>query len=334
MNNQPADQITDFSDRWAEWLDQTPLYFTSILESIAIILVLILLRFVILRIVNRRIQDVSTRYKWRKNLVYILGFVGFLLVGRIWFEGVGSLATFLGLLSAGLAIALRDPIVDMAGWIFLLWRKPFDVGDRIQIGDNRGDIIDIRLFKFTMLEIGNWVHADQSTGRVLHIPNHQVFNESIANYTRDIDFIWNEIEVTITFESNWKKTKKILDDVANDHLEDFVRNAEEQVRKASDSYLIRYKYLTPIVYSEVRENGVTLTLRHLCDPRKRRKTTMIIWEDLLERFQKETDIDFAYQTYRIYQNPMEGKSGLKPKKESASATDTEIDGEGGSQDTH
>lgn len=305
-------QIDTYSEQWHQWLEQMPAYYTNIIESVVIILFLLLVRFIILRIVNRRSDDPALLYKWRKNIAYGLSFIGFLMVGRIWFEGVGSLATFLGLLSAGIAIALRDPLVDIAGWLFLIWRKPFDVGDRIQIGENRGDVIDVRLFKFSMLEIGNWVHADQSTGRVIHIPNHQIFNNPIANYTSDIEFIWNEIEVLVTFESNWKKAKLILDEIANEHLEDFVKDADKQVRKASRSYLIRYNFLTPIVYSEVAGNGIRLTLRHLSDPRKRRKTSMIIWEDVLDRFDGEDDIDFAYDTLRIYQNPVEGKKGLKP----------------------
>ncbi|MEX2573832.1 MAG: mechanosensitive ion channel family protein [Balneolaceae bacterium] len=306
MTTQATEQIEDLGHRWQQWLENMPHYYTGILESAAVILVLVIARLVILRIVNRRIQDPLIRYKWRKNLAYTLSFAGFLMVGRIWFEGVGSLATFLGLLSAGIAIALRDPLVDMAGWLFLIWRKPFNVGDRIQIGESRGDVIDIRPYKFTLLEIGNWVHADQSTGRVIHIPNHRVFSESIANYTSDFDFIWNELEVPVTFESNWKKAKRILEEIADDHLEEFVKDAGLQIKKASRSYLIRYNYLTPIVYSEIRENGVMLTLRHLTDPRQRRRMDMILWEEILDRFKEEGDLAFAYQTVRIYQRPVEG----------------------------
>lgn len=312
MNNQTTESIENLITQWGDWLEQMPDYYFNIIESVTIIIILILLRFLILRIVNQRSTDPAQRYKWRKNIAYILSFIGFLVIGRIWFEGVGSLATFLGLLSAGIAIALRDPLVDMAGWMFLLWRKPFVVGDRIQIGQNqigqnRGDVIDIRLFKFSMLEIGDWVHADQSTGRIIHIPNHKVFSDAIANYTSDFDFIWNEIEVVVTFESNWKKTKIILEEIANEHLEDFVKDADKQIQKASRSYLIRYNYLTPIVYSDVVGNGVRLTLRHLTNARKRRRTSMLIWEDILEKIKAESDIDFAYQTYRIYQKPIEEK---------------------------
>jgi small-conductance mechanosensitive channel len=296
-----------------DFIDETPVLYINILESVVIILVLVLIHFLVIRIVSRQTTNDAIRYKWRKNLAYILFFIGFLMIGRIWFQGIGSLATFLGLLSAGIAIALRDPVSDMAGWLFIIWRKPFDVGDRIEIGIHKGDVIDIRFFKFTILEIGNWVQADQSTGRVIHIPNHQVFSSSIANYTSDFDFIWNEIPVTITFESNWKKAKSILTRIVNDHLEDYVADAEQQVRRAKQSYLIQYKNLTPIVYTEVTDIGVKLTIRHLSHARKRRGLNQLIWEDILERYAKENDIAFAYRTLRVFQNPDEGKSGLKPQ---------------------
>ncbi len=285
--------------------------YSNFVETAVIILVLIFLRFIALRFIYRSVEDSETRYRWGKNLTYIAFFIGFLLVGRVWFEGVGSLATFLGLLSAGLAIALRDPVTDIAGWLFLIWRKPFDVGDRIQIAEFKGDIIDIRIFKFTILEIGNWVHADQSTGRVIHIPNHLVFRNAIANYTSDFDFIWNEIVVVFTFESNWKKAKKLLEKIAQDHLKDYVEDAEQQVRRAAKSYLIRYKNLTPIVYTDVVDSGIRLTIRHLSNPRKRRGLNQMIWEDILEAVDKEPDLDFAYNTIRIFQNQLEGKEELK-----------------------
>jgi small-conductance mechanosensitive channel len=295
-----------------ELIADTPQHLIYMLQTVAVVIALVLIHFLIKRIVYRQTDDEDARYRWRKNLAYILSFFGFIIIGRIWIEGIGSLATFLGLLSAGIAIALRDPVTDMAGWLFLLWRKPFHVGDRIQIGDVKGDVIDIRVFKFSLLEIGNWVHADQSTGRVVHVPNHNVFRESIMNYTSDFDFIWNEIEVGITFESNWRKAKKILMEIAHNHLEDYVSDAEEQIKRATKSYLIKYKNLTPIVYTEVSEFGVKLTLRHLSHARKRRSLNQLMWEDILSRIENESDIQFAYKTIRVYQNQIEGKQALNP----------------------
>lgn len=175
---------------------------SNVVTSIIIILVLWILHRILQRIIERKVEDIRSRFNWKKTSSYTIFIIGFMLVGRVWFEGIQSVATFLGLLSAGLAIALKDMISNLAGWVFIVWRKPFEVGNRIQIGDKAGDVIDLRPFQFTMLEIGNWVQADQSTGRMIHIPNGLVFTQPISNYDAGFKFIWNEVPVLITFESN------------------------------------------------------------------------------------------------------------------------------------
>jgi small-conductance mechanosensitive channel len=291
--------LDELSQEFSTFIEQFPSISYQIAATIIVILGLWLLRLIAVRIINRRVSDEKLQYKWRKNLTYLSGFLGVFIIGSIWSEGFKSLSTFLGLLSAGLAIALKDPVSDFAGWIFILWRKPFEVGDRIQLGDVKGDVIDVRLFKFTVLEIGNWVHADQSTGRVVHVSNHKIFTDSLANYTSDFEFIWNEIQVLITFESDWKTAKVILQEIADKHLKDFVEEAERQVKRATKSYLIHYRYLTPIVYTDVKDSGVNLTIRHLTNPRTRRKIGQAIWEDILDRFDEHDNIELAYPTMRI-----------------------------------
>src|SRR3989441_12617332 len=110
---------------------------------------------------------------------------------------------------SGLAIALKDPVTNLAGWIFIVWRRPFEVSDRVEIGGHKGDVIDIRLLQFTLNEIGNWVNADQSSGRIIHIPNGKVFTEPVANYDKGFKYIWNEVPVLVTFESDWRQAKAI-----------------------------------------------------------------------------------------------------------------------------
>ena len=291
--------LESLSQEFSTFIEQFPSISYQIAATIIVVFALWLIRLIAVRIINRRIDDEKLQYKWRKNLTYVFGFLGLFIIGSIWSDGFKSFSTFLGLLSAGLAIALKDPVSDFAGWAFILWRKPFEVGDRIQLGDVKGDVIDVRLFKFTVLEIGNWVHADQSTGRVVHVSNHKIFTESLANYTSDFEFIWNEIQVLITFESDWKKAKTILQEIADKHLKDFVQEAERQVKRATKSYLIHYRYLTPIVYTDVKDSGVNLTIRHLTNPRTRRRIGQAIWEDILDRFDEHDNIELAYPTMRI-----------------------------------
>jgi small-conductance mechanosensitive channel len=204
-----------------------------------------------------------------------------------------------------LAIALQGPLTDLAGWLFILSRRPFEVGDRIEIGKYAGDVVDIRIFQFTLLEIGNWVDADQSTGRVLHVPNRNVFSETLANYNKGFEYIWHEIPVLITFESNWEKAKAILTEITNRDAAHLSEDAAERVRQAAHRLMIMYSKLTPIVYTRVEASGVLLTIRYLCDPRRRRSTEQALWEDILRAFAEHPDIEFAYPTQRFYHRQLE-----------------------------
>ncbi len=280
--------------------------------SILIILVLFLLKKIVQWFVFKKVVSVETRYFLAKAFTYIeVGLIILLLI-RVWFEGLKPLATYFGLVSAGIAIALKDLFTDMAGWIFILIKKPFSIGDRIQIGKFKGDIVDIRVFQFSIVEIGEWIGAEQSTGRIVNIPNSYVFKEPLANYTKGFRFVWNEIPVLVTFESNWKKAKDILFRIAKECDKGVSQIAEEELKRATLKYYIHYSVLTPTVYTKVEDSGILLTIRYLCDPRKRRITENNIWEMILEEFGKENDIDFAYPTIRYYNNLQEGKSGTKP----------------------
>ncbi len=274
----------------------------KILLSLATLFLLWLIRFIVLKIVWRNTENARTRYLWKRGLSVFITLSAIILIGSVWITAFARFGAFLGLLSAGLAIALKDPLTNMAGWIFISTRQPFMVGDRVQIGENIGDVIDIRLFQFTLMEVGNWVHADQSTGRIIHIPNQTVFIKPQANYSRGFQYIWNEIPVLLTFESNWQKAKEILEKIVNEHAEHLTKSAERRVKEATKKYMITYTHLTPIVYTNVEESGVLLAIRYLCDPHKRRESQHAIWESILEEFDRHPDIEFAYPTTRFYRH--------------------------------
>ncbi len=287
----------------------------KIFTSIIIILSLYILKKIVQWFAFKKIKSAESRYFWGKAFTYIEVGVILLLLIKVWFQGLKPLATYFGLVSAGMAIALKDIFTDIAGWIFILIKKPFSIGDRVQIGNFKGDVVDIRVFQFSLVEIGAWVDAEQSTGRIVNIPNSLIFNEPLANYTKGFRFVWNEIPVLVTFESNWEKAKKILLEIVKERGEEVAKIAEKEIKKATIKYYIHYSVLTPTVYTKVVDSGVLLTLRYLCEVRKRRNSENELWEEILKEFGKHDDIDFAYPTYRYYNNLLEGKEGTKPKPE-------------------
>jgi len=295
----------------SEWLNQLSGIETDLLirviDTLLIVIVLVVVSKIILKIVRGRTTNALLIYKWRKYVNYAATIIGFSLVIQTWLFEFTSFATFLGLFSAGLAIALKDPIINFFGWIFIKWRHPFIVGDRIQVGDFSGDVIDLRIFTFKLMEIGNWVVADQTTGRTINIPNSRVFTSEIANYTSGFNFIWLEIPVVVTFESNWKIAKELLIKVVNDHTSHFIPRANKALNRASTQVVLPEENVNPQVFTSVEDIGVNLTIRFICPPRERRAKTEEIWEHILDDFAARNDIDFAYPTIRYYNNKTEGK---------------------------
>ena len=204
----------------------------------------------------------------------------------------------MGLVSAGIAIALKEPLTNLTGWLYIVWRSPFDVGDRIQLGQETGDVIDTNLFNFTLMEIGNWVDADDHTGRLIHVPNGLIFTATLANYGKGFKYIWNEMPVLVTFESDWRKAKKILLKIVHENSIIETKSAEKKFKEAKKVFIIRKPDLEPTVITKVKDSGVELTLRYLCRPDQRRDTEHKIWEDILNKFDEYDNIDFAYPTQR------------------------------------
>ena len=299
-------------DAFMEWINEATglshVIETKLLMSIGIFCLAWLLGRILTKLIVSRIEASQTHYRIRKTITGLIYFASILMIIRIWFQGFESFTTLLGFFSAGLAIALKDPISDIAAWFFIITKRPLEVGDRIEINSISGDVIDIRLFQFTLLEINGRLGTDQSTGRIVHIPNNKVFTDHLANYSKGFKYIWNEIRVTLTFESDWKKAKGLLREIANQHTLHLSEEARKHVKEASKKFMIYYSHLTPIVYTDVADNGVVLTIRHLCKPRNRRAVKEKIWEDILELLSVNGDIELAYPTQRFYYGDQENKN--------------------------
>ncbi len=309
----PTDPIIEFitelmSPIEITWADVV----LRLLLSALVVGVAALLRLLTLRVFRNQLNamDLTARHRWRRTSSYIAGVLTIFLAAPLWFEGIQSLATFLGFVAAGLVVSVAPLIQNVAGWFYIISYRPFTIGDRIEVKGVQGDVIDQRLLQFTLLEIGNWVDADQSTGRVVHVNNRVVFEAHISNYTREFSYIWHEIALTLTFESNWKKAHHLFQQVADRECADSVRDARREAEQAAEAYLIIYHTITPIVYVRGLEHGIQFTIRYLTQPRSRRSTEQTLWLAILEAVSSEPDIEFAYPTQRFYQRSLDGAVSL------------------------
>lgn len=256
------------------------------------------IKSLLIRTLHKHIESTEIFYKTKRAINGVTFLIVILMIAIIWLDTSSSLMTFLGLFTAGVALALKDILLNIAGWMYIIIRQPFFVGDRIEISGIKGDVIDQNIFKFRVIEIGNWVQAEQSTGRIIHIPNYRIFTDPLANYSLGFEYIWDEISVLIPFEYSWRKGKKICEEVVHQMTDDLSDEVRKQIKEASKKYMIFYKSLTPIVYTDVTESGVRLTMRFICHPKQRRILNEKIWEELLDRFEQDPDVEFGYPTMR------------------------------------
>ena len=257
----------------------------------------------------RNPSDNGRRFSKRKGLHLALGILSALFLFKVWVATTADLSTYFGLLSAGVAIALQDPLASLAAWLYLNTVKPLRIGDRVQVGEHRGDVTDVGLFQFSVMETGNWVAADQPTGRILQFPNSYVFKNVVANYNVGFDYIWSEMPVLVTFESDWEKARDLLDGIVERIAGRSDALALKQIRRAERQMRLMIAQFDARIIVSVADSGVVLTPRFLVSVRKRRDMESRIWVAILEAFAKEDSIDFAYPTKRYYINNQEGKSG-------------------------
>lgn len=283
----------------------------NVLWSLAVIVGLLVARRAIGSVLDKRFTSSAERYRWHKALRTVTWVVIGVIVTAIWLDGVSGLATIVAVVAAGLAIALRDPIVDLGGWLYISTRHPLRVGDRVSIAGERGDVVDIGLFVFSLMQLGDGVSGPrQTTGRLVLVPNKFVFTHPLINESLVFDYIWREIPVVVTFESDWQRAKQILSEIVQRHTGHLAPHAEAQTHAAVTQYMVAQGSFEPRIYTRAVDHGVELTMRFLSEIRRPREMEEAIWEDVLRAFEAEPRIDLAYPTSRVYRNSEEGKPGL------------------------
>ena len=223
-----------------------------------------------------------------------------LVTSFVWLR-VSNVGAWIGVASAGIAIALSDVLRNFVGLGYILIRRPFKIGDRIEIDGQAGDVVDVRAQRFSMLEIKGWVDADQSTGRIIQIPNGLLFSKPLANYTEGFPYIWHEIPMLVTFESDWKRAEALMNEALAEHAPSMASDeARKAIREAATEYRIRYTHLTPTTYVTVKDSGVMVTGRAIIPVRSRRHVDTTIWRSLLDKLDAEPTVELAYPTVRTY----------------------------------
>jgi small-conductance mechanosensitive channel len=165
----------------------------------------------------------------------------------------------------------------------------YRVGDRVQLGGIKGDVIDIGVLRTTLMQVGEWVNADQYNGRIVRVANSFVFKEPVFNYSGEFPFLWDEIMVPVKYGSDYRVARTLIEAVASEVVGDYTAGAEEAWKPITRRYVIERATVQPTVTLAANSNWVEFTVRYVVDYKARRTTKDRLFTRLLEEIDRVPD---------------------------------------------
>ncbi len=246
-------------------------YFAPAYKSIIAIIIGLIINYIISKSISR-IKTQEFKYTFKKILRAVIGFIVFIVIITIWVKDLSILIVAIGLFSAGLAFSLRDPITSIVGWFSIIILRPFKTGDRIKVNENEGDVIDFDIFYTYIMEIGAWTNANLYTGRVIVVPNSILFTSGIINYSKDFNYLWDNITITVNYSEDLEKAQNLMIESANEITNDFMEKAKLEYNKFKSKYYIKLGTIAARTFISITDNFVKIDLRYITDYRVRKDT--------------------------------------------------------------
>lgn len=267
-------------------MDRLTTFFEDpLLKNIAYVVILFFIIFLVIRLIRkttlRLVKDNNSKYRIKKLINffgYILFVVGLLLIFNAKLSGLG---TALGVAGAGIAFALQEVIVSIAGYIAIFTSNFYRLGDRVQLGGIKGDVIDIGLLRTTLMEVGDWVDGDLYNGKMVRVANSFVFKEPVYNYSGDFPFLWDEIKIPIKTVGDYRYAKELFYNLLTEEVGDYANSSQKAWDKMTGNYRIENAKVQPMISMSFNENWITFTLRYVVDYKMRRATKSKLYDRIL-----------------------------------------------------
>ncbi len=233
-------------------------------------------------------KNSKKRYLHNQKYNIVLDIILILSWYVIWSQYLDKLITIISFVSAALTLALREVVFNFFSGIYIKLKKPFSIEDRIEIDGTIGDVVNINSLSFEVLEVNDKENGEQSTGRIITFPNSYASTKPIKNYVKEFKYIWDEVNIKLTLDSDVKKAKNILYKIINNNeiVKSIPKKMENQINTISLDYRIYFNKLKPIIYTSVVEDHIELTIRFLVHPKKIRLVENDVWLKILECYQK------------------------------------------------
>lgn len=287
----------------------------QVIKTIYVLILCLAIIFVALAIkfALRKYLDQERLYIANKVVNFANIFIIAIVLLLSYLNNITYLVTFLGFVSAGLAFAMRDLFMSFLGWFVIIIGGGLHVGDRIRVHrDNTtyvGDILDISMTRITLLEdvTLNTYMETRRAGRIIFIPNNMIFTTVISNYTHGgMTTVWDGIDFTITFDSNYKKAVEIATEVARKHSKSHIEIGKKRMMQLKERYAIKRISLEPRVFNMIETNGMKISIWYQSNAYTTLNLRSNISGEIIDLLAKEHDIKIAYTTTKIVNTGSDG----------------------------
>ena len=290
------------SEFFSNWL-----FDPTVIKIITLVIGVLLIQWIVhllQQVMAKNIGNINLRYQTRKLITFAGYALIILFLTLVFNDQLSSLTVAIGVAGAGIAFALQEVIISIAGWFAISFAGFYKISDRVQLGGIKGDVIDISLLRTTLMEIGEWVHGDQYSGRIVRIANSFVFKEPVFNYSGDFPFLWDELTIPVKYGGNYRLARQIIQQAAEDVVGDYSRNARATWETMLNKYMIEEASVEPGVTMVANDNWVEFTLRYVVDYKKRRTTKDLLFAGILEGFdQSDGQVEIASATFSLVEAP-------------------------------
>ena len=263
-------------------------YFHLIISTLLVIVVFSLIKRLAEFIIEKTV-NLEKQYNFNQVIQIIISLLEVIILFFVWENYIKSLVTLVSILGASLIVALRETVLSFFAGIYIKTKRVFVVGDRIEVDGYKGDVVNISSFDFDMLEIDNSSFNGQSTGIIISLPNSYVFTKEIKNLTKGFKYVWNELSVKVKLDSDLVSNKKELYRIVNslDSVKATINSMKDQKNIIGTNNKIYFNKYDPIIYTELKDNYVLLTIRYLIDPKKGRNVESMIWNKIYESYKED-----------------------------------------------
>ncbi|MGQ4554476.1 mechanosensitive ion channel domain-containing protein [Halobellus sp. GM3] len=234
---------------------------------------------------KRRIHDARNVLRLVFGAIALTGVAGVLTE-----QWLGVLLS-LGVVGFAVTFALQQPLLSLIGWFYIALKRPYGVGDRVEIATIRGDVIEVGFLTTTLWEVGGrLVTSGQPSGRVVTVPNAEVLSSQVVNDTALFEFVWSEVAVQVAYETDLEFARETMIEEATEVLGEEMRRGVQTYRSHLDRTAVDLDVREgPTVNVVQQESWVELRLRFLARSRQVTRNRNALYERILARFNEEPD---------------------------------------------